>query len=130
MDMAGEEGSLRELVGRLSQDMTLLVRQEVQLARLELGTILARAIRDSMSLAGAGLVGYVGALALVAGIVLVLVEVAGVPAWLAALLVGAVLAAIGIGMMRVAVRDLRRLGPPQRTVKTIRDDVEWVKQQP
>jgi len=130
MDMAGEEGSLRELVGRLSQDMTLLVRQEVQLARLELGTILARAIRDSMSLAGAGLVGYLGALALVAGIVLALVEVAGVPAWLAALLVGAVLAAIGIGMVRVAVRDLRRLGPPRRTVKTIRDDVEWVKQQP
>jgi len=58
MDIAREEGSLSELVGRLSQDMTLLVRQEVQLARVELGGILARAIRDSVSLAGAGLVGY------------------------------------------------------------------------
>jgi uncharacterized membrane protein YqjE len=130
MEMAREEGSLRELVGRLSQDMTLLVRQEVQLARVELGGILARAIRDSVSLAGAGLVGYIGALALVAGIVLVLVQVAGVPAWLAALLVGAVLGVIGIGMVLAAVRDLRRLGPPHRTVKTIRDDVQWVKEQP
>jgi len=130
MDMAREEGSLGELVGRLSQDMTLLVRQEVQLARVELGGILARAIRDSVSLAGAGLVGYAGVLAMVAGIVLVLVQVAGIPAWLAALLVGAALGVIGIGMVLAAVRDLRRLGPPRRTVKTIRDDVQWVKEQP
>jgi len=130
MNIAREEGSLSELVGRLSQDMTLLVRQEVQLARVELGGILARAIRDSVSLAGAGLVGYAGVLALVAGIVLVLVQVAGVPAWLAALLVGAALGVIGIGMVLAAVRDLRRLGPPRRTVKTIRDDVQWVKEQP
>ena len=130
MNIAREEGSLSELVGRLSQDMTLLVRQEVQLARVELGGILARAIRDSVSLAGAGLVGYAGVLAMVAGIVLVLVQVAGIPAWLAALLVGAALGVIGIGMVLAAVRDLRRLGPPRRTVKTIRDDVQWVKEQP
>jgi uncharacterized membrane protein YqjE len=130
MDTAREQESLSELVGQLGQDMTLLVRQEVQLARVELGGILSRAVRDSLSLAGAGLLSYVGVLALVAGIVLVLVQVAGVPAWLAALLVGAVLAVIGLGMVLTAVRDLRRLGPPQRTVKTIRDDVQWVKQQP
>jgi len=130
MDTAREQESLSELVGQLGQDMTLLVRQEVQLARVELGGILSRAVRDSLSLAGAGLLSYVGVLALVAGIVLVLVQVAGVPAWLAALLVGAVLALIGLGMVLTAVRDLRRLGPPQRTVKTIRDDVQWVKQQP
>jgi len=49
---------------------------------------------------------------------------------LAALLVGAALGVIGIGMVLAAVRDLRRLGPPRRTVKTIRDDVQWVKEQP
>jgi len=130
MDTAREQESLSELVGQLGQDMTLLLRQEVQLARVELGGILSRAVRDSLSLAGAGLLSYVGVLALVAGIVLVLVQVAGVPAWLAALRVGAVLAVIGLGMVLTAVRDLRRLGPPQRTVKTIRDDVQWVKQQP
>jgi hypothetical protein len=130
MDMVREDGSLRELVGRLSQDVTLLVRQEVQLAKIELGGIVARAARDSMSLASAALVGYAGALALVAGIVLLLVQVAGVSAWLATLLVGTVFAAIGIAMALAAVRDLRRLGPPERTVKTIRDDVDWVKHQP
>jgi hypothetical protein len=34
-------------------------------------------------------------------------------------------------MVRGALRNLKRIDPsPQRTVKTIEDDIQWVKEQP
>jgi uncharacterized membrane protein YqjE len=130
MEVAREERTLADLVTNLTRDTALLVRQEVQLAKAELGETLARATRDAVSLAGAGLVAGVAALALAATIVLVLVQIAGVPAWLATLLVAAVLGVTAVALIVAALRDLRRIGPPERTVKTIRDDIEWAKHQP
>lgn len=126
-----DERTFGELLGQLSQDMTLLVRQELQLAKTEINEKISRATRNVASLATGGLVSWAGALALVAGSVLLLTQVVGLPAWLAALLVGAVLGITGFVMVWGALRNLKRIDPsPQRTVKTIEDDIQWVKEQP
>ena len=126
-----DERTFGQLMGQLSQDMTLLVRQELQLAKTEINEKISRAMGNVASVATGGLVTWAGALALVAGIILVLSQVVGLPAWLAALLVGAVLGITGFVMVRGALRQLKRIDPtPRRTVKTIEDDIEWVKEQP
>jgi hypothetical protein len=128
---AREERTFGELLGQLSQDLTLLMRQELQLAKTEISEKISRATSDAVSLAAGGLVAYAGALALVAGIILVLNQVMGLAAWLAAVLVSLVLGIIGFVMVRGALRNLKRIEPtPQRTVKTIEDGIQWAKEQP
>ena len=126
-----EERTFSELLGQLSQDLTLLMRQELQLAKTEISEKISRATSDAVSLAAGGLVAFAGALALVAGIILVLNQVTGLPAWLAAVLVSLALGIIGFVMVRGAFRNLKRIEPtPQRTVKTIEDGIQWAKEQP
>ncbi len=125
-----EERSLGELFGELSQNMTLLVRQEVQLARAELSAKVSQVTGDLVRVAAGGLVAYVGALALVAALVLGLHELANIAPWLSALIVGAVLAGAGYFMLRGGLRDLKRVDlSPRRTVETLKDDVQWAKEQ-
>jgi len=126
-----DERTFGQLMGQLSEDMALLVRQEVQLAKTEINQKISGAARDLVSLATGGLVTWAGALALVAGIILLLTEVAGLPAWVAALVVGAALGIAGFAMVRNGVRGLKRIDPaPQRTIKTIKADIQWAKEQP
>jgi hypothetical protein len=126
-----EERTFSELLGQLSQDLNLLMRQELRLVKTEISEKISRATSDAVSLAAGGLVAYAGALALVAGIILVLNQVMGLAAWLAAVLVSLVLGIIGFVMVRGALRNLKRIEPtPQRTVKTIEDGIQWAKEQP
>jgi hypothetical protein len=129
--MAGvrQERSIGELFGEFSQDMTLLVRQEIRLARTEMGEKFSAISKRLTSVLAGGFVAYLGALALVAGIILLLTEVAGLPAWLSALLVGAVMAIGGFMALQAGLRQLKHIDPaPRRTVETIKDDVRWAKE--
>ena len=124
-----QERSIGELFGQLTQDLSLLVRQETQLAKTEIQEKISRANRDFVSLATGGVVGLVGALALVAAVILLLVDPIGLEPWLAALLVGALLAVGGYVMLRGGLRDLRAMDPaPRRTVESIKEDIQRVKE--
>jgi hypothetical protein len=121
--------SIGELIGQLSQDMTLLVRQEARLAKSEMQQKLSRVAADVMSLATGGIVAFVGGLALAAAAILVLIDPVGLSPWLAALLVGAVLVLVGGVMLGRGLRDLKRADPaPRRTVATIKEDIRWAKE--
>jgi len=125
-----QERSVGELFGQLTQDLGLLVRQEAQLAKTEIQTKVSRATSDLVSLATGGIVALIGALALTAAVILLLVDPVGLAPWLAALLVGAVMAGIGYVMLKGGLRDLRQIDPsPRRTVESIKDDIQWAKEQ-
>ena len=127
---SAEERSIGELFGELSQDMALLVRQEAQLAKTEMQQKLSRVTTDLVSLATGGFVAYLGAFALVTAVILLLVDPVGLKPWLAALLVGAVFAIVGWVMLQKGLKDLKRTDPtPRRTVDTIKDDIQWAKEQ-
>jgi hypothetical protein len=125
-----EERSLGELFGQLSEDMSLLVRQELQLAKAEIAEKAARARKDAITTGLGGMVAYLGAFALVAAVILFLTQVVGIAAWLSALLVGAAVAAGGYFLLKRGIRDLGNIDPkPRRTVQTVHDDIQWVKEQ-
>jgi uncharacterized membrane protein YqjE len=127
---SAEERSVGELFGELSQDVALLVRQETQLAKTEMQQKLSKVTTDLVSLAAGGFVAYLGAFALVTAMILLLINPIGLKPWLAALLVGALFAIIGWVMLQKALKDLKRTDPtPRRTVETIKDDIQWAKEQ-
>jgi hypothetical protein len=124
-----QERSTGELFGQLSQDLMLLVRQEAQLAKTEVQAKVARVIADLASLAAGGLVALVGTLALTTAIILLLVDPIGLEPWLAALLVGVVLAMAGYGLLRGSLRDLKAMDPaPRRAVHGVKEDIQMLKE--
>jgi hypothetical protein len=125
-----EERSIGELFGELSQDVGLLVRQEAQLAKTEMQAKLSKVTTDLVALAAGGIVALVGGLALTAAVILLLIDPVGLKPWLAALLVGALMGIIGWVMLQRGLKDLKRTDPtPRRTVETIKDDIQWAKEQ-
>jgi VIT1/CCC1 family predicted Fe2+/Mn2+ transporter len=125
-----EERSIGELFGELSQDVAMLVRQEAQLAKTEMQQKLSKVTSDLVSLAAGGVVALVGGLALTAAVILLLVDPIGMKPWLAALLVGAVLGIVGWVLLQRGMKDLKRTDPtPRRTVETIKEDLQWAKEQ-
>ena len=125
-----EERSIGALFGELSQDVALLVRQEAQLAKTEMQQKLSKVTTDLVALATGGVVALVGGLALTAALILLLIDPVGIKPWLAALLVGAVLAIAGWVMLQRGAKDLKRTDPtPRRTVETIKEDIQWAKEQ-
>ena len=124
-----QDRSIGELFGQLTQDLGLLVRQEAQLAKTEVQAKVSRATSDMVSLATGGVVALIGALALTAAIILLLVDPIGLKPWLAALLVGAVMAGIGFVMLKGGLRDLKKIDPaPRRTVESIKEDIQLAKE--
>jgi hypothetical protein len=129
-DRSVQERSIGELFGQLTQDTALLVRQEVQLAKSEMQQKISRATRDLVSLATGGAVVLLGALTLTAALILILAGPVGIAPWLSALLVGVVLAAVGYTMLQRGLRDLKQTDPtPRRTVESIKEDIQLVKEQ-
>ena len=123
------ERSVGELFGQLSQDLGLLVRQEAQLAKSEVQTKISRLTADLISLATGGIVALLGALALTAAVILLLVDPVGLDPWLAALLVGGVLAVVGYLMLQKSLRDLKDIDPtPRRTVENIKEDIQLARE--
>ena len=125
-----QERSIGELFGQLSQDMTLLVRQEIQLARTEMSDKLSRLATNLVSVAAGGFVAYLGGLALVAAVILALRDLANISLAVSALIVGAILAVIGWVMLQRGLKEMKRVDlAPRRTVETLKDDVQWAKEQ-
>jgi Na+/melibiose symporter-like transporter len=124
-----DERSLGDLFSDLSRETTTLVRQEVQLAKAELTQSATEAARGIGMLAAGGAVAYAGLLFLLLAIVSGLIE-AGWDAWLAALIVGVVVVAIGAFLVLRAREALKPANlAPQKTVETLKEDAAWAKEQ-
>ena len=124
-----QERSIGELFGQLTQDLSLLVRQETQLAKTEIQEKISRASRDLVALAAGGIVALIGGFALAAAIILLLVDPVGLEPWLASLLVGVLLAGGGYLMLQNGLRDLKTVDPaPRRTVESVKEDIQAIKE--
>ena len=122
----GAEPGLGELVKQLANDTTTLVRQEVSLAKLELGQATKKVGKGVAFLAVGGSLVLVGLLTLVAFLVMVLADMFDDKPWLGALIVG--LFFVGVGAM-VALSARKELYAsslaPTETLNTLRDDKQW-----
>jgi hypothetical protein len=116
------DASLGELVALATKDVSLLVRQEIELAKAEVGRQVASAA------VGVGLLGV--AAGLVLGALLALMIFFGeLFAWLglarfwAFLLTAGLLLVLAGVLAGLAALRLRKLQPPHRTVASVREDV-------
>ncbi len=123
----GGADSTGELVSRLSQDVSRLVRDEFRLAQLEISGKAKRAGVGAGLLGAAGIIAHYGLGVLIATAILVLAL--AVDAWLAALIVGVVLLAIAGIVALIGKRRVTEAAPPvpERAVENIKRDVDAVK---
>ena len=129
MQESKDERSLGELLGDLMQQTGTLVRQEMKLATTELSDKASRVGKDIGALAVGGAVAYAGFLALLAAIIIGLGQL-GLPWWIAALLVGAVVVAIGGLMVQKGLTALKHQSMvPQQTITSLKEDQTWAKEQ-
>ncbi|HEX7331195.1 MAG TPA: phage holin family protein [Pyrinomonadaceae bacterium] len=119
---------LGDLFSDLASDMSNLVRQEVNLAKLEVTQKAKYLGRNVGYLVVGGAVAYAGMLAIIAAIIMLLDNY--MPTWGAALLVGAVVALIAWLMIGKAMSALQNADlTPRETVETLKEDATWAKQQ-
>lgn len=120
-----EELSLGELVGRMTSDLTVLFRQEIELAKVELKEEAAKAGKGAGILGGGAFAGYLAAvmLSFAAAWALAVVMSTGF-----AFLVVGILYAAAAGVMLLAGRkEMKSVHGPHQTVQTVKEDARWVR---
>ena len=132
LDLASGEREKRqetvpELVKELTRDISELVRQEIELARVEMTEKGKKAGLGVGMFGGAAVLGV----AVVGGsmaTVIILLDLA-MPLWLASL-VATVLFAAAAGLLALRGRDeLKETGVPipERTKQSVKEDIQWAK---
>jgi uncharacterized membrane protein YqjE len=124
----GETRSTGELVKQLSEQVTVLIRDELKLAQLEMTRKGKQAGVGAGLLGGSGLVALYGVGCLIACAVIAISGV--VAAWLAALIVGAALLAAAAVAALIGKGRLQKAVPPvpEEAVSSVRADVEEIKE--
>jgi hypothetical protein len=116
-----ESQSAMGLLRRLTDELATLVRQELALATAEISRSMRVMFAGAASLAIGGAVLYTGLLAMLAAAVLALAT--RLHPWLAALVIGAAVTAVGIVLVAAGLRSLDPSTlKPSRTVESLRRD--------
>jgi len=119
--------SIGELVASLSRDLSTLVRQEIELAKVEMSEKGKKAGLGAGMFGGAGVAGLLALISL--SVMAILVLNAWMKDWLAALIVTLFWGAVA-GLLAMRGRqELQELGSPvpEQTKETIKEDIEWAK---
>jgi hypothetical protein len=121
--------SLSQLLKDLLDDLSILVQQQIALARAEMLDKAKLYARASVMMVVAVVLSLLAIGVLTACIILAIDLV--LPAWLAALIVGVAYLLIAGILVLVGMARLRQAGKPvpEQTIETIKEDVSWAKQQ-
>ena len=121
------ERPIGEVAKELTSDLSLLMRQEIELAKAEM-TQKGRTAAPGLGMfGGAGIVALCAAGAITA--FLVLVFSLFLPEWAAALIVGALLTAVAYLLAKQGKERVAEAGKPvpEQTIETVKEDLEWAK---
>jgi hypothetical protein len=121
------ERPLGEVAQDLTRDLSLLVRQEVELAKSEMAQKGRVAAPGLGMIGGAGVVGLMAAGAVTAFLILALSIV--LDEWLSAMIVGLALAGAAYVLAKRGKERVAEAGSPlpEQTIETVKEDVEWTK---
>jgi uncharacterized membrane protein YqjE len=125
---ADDDRSLGQIVGDLSNDLTTLVKQELELARTELKEEAAKAGKGAGMLGGAGVSGL---LALILGsFALAYLLDNWMPVELAFLIVTILWAIVGAVLAARGRKELKNTNPQlPETQQTLKEDAAWARAQ-
>jgi xanthine/uracil permease len=130
-----DERSLGQLLKELTREISTLLRQEVELAKTEMSEKASRAGESLGALAVGGGVALLGALSLLAAAIYGLTALLDrfislrIAVWLAPLIIGVILAAVGYALVKKALARLKGESlAPRRTAQSLRENKEWLRQ--
>jgi hypothetical protein len=130
--MANEKNpnSFASLLTDVVNDIRDLFRQEVNLARVEIKQEMSNAKSAAIKIGGAVFALLLATLFLLTALARGLSDLFHMPVWAGYAIVGVLLGIVG-GVMMVAARaNVQKVGPiPARTVRTMKENVEWVKRE-
>ncbi|MFF9066222.1 phage holin family protein [Streptomyces sp. NPDC014891] len=117
-----------DLVARASEQMSTLVREEMELARAEMVQKGKRIGMGGGLFGGAGLVGILAAQAAVAAVIAALALL--LPLWASALITAALLAAVAAAMAAAGRSQIAKAGKPapEQTIDSVKADVAEIKE--
>jgi uncharacterized membrane protein YqjE len=121
-----EGRSAGDLLGKVTTDLSTLLRQEVELAKVEIKEEATKAGKASGMLASAGAVGYLVLVFL--SLALMFALDAAMPIGWAALITAVVLGIVAAVLFVLGRKRLQQVNPkPEQTVETLKEDVQWAK---
>jgi uncharacterized membrane protein YqjE len=124
-----ESRSLGELFGNLTEQTRNLLRQEIELAKVEIKQEATRAGKASGKLVAGGAIGFVAFLLLSWAIAWAIDLVW--PRWAAFGIVGLVYAIVAAVLAQAGRKQLQDVNlPPPQTVDEVKETKEWVSNQP
>jgi uncharacterized membrane protein len=123
------EPSLSSLVGGIINDVQVLMKQEVALARREIAEELQKAKQAAISL-GIGLgIASIGGLLLIFMLVFLLNwAVPAIPLWASFGIIGGLLILAGVALLARAKKKAESIHVvPERTAETMKENLQWIK---
>jgi uncharacterized membrane protein YqjE len=125
---AGADRSVGAVVGDIANDLSTLVRQEMELARTEIKQEVARAGKGAGMLGGAGVAGHLFLWFLSLALVYLLDN--WMPLELGALITALVWAAVAGVLALRGRRELQEAEPQlPRTQQSLKEDAQWLRAQ-
>ena len=116
-----------ELVREVAQDLSKLLGQELELAKLEVKTEAKKAGKTAGAFGGAGAAGYFAVLFASLTLMFALASLFDSHVW-AALVVTVLWAVVGAVLYSRAKKQAAELNPkPEMTVQTLKEDAQWAK---
>jgi hypothetical protein len=123
-----DDRSLGQIVSDVAQDLSTLVRQELDLAKTEVKQEAGRAGRGVGLLGGAGVAGHLALIFVSLCAVFVLND--AVPLEIAALIVAVVWAIVAAVLAQIGKKALDRTNPAlPETQRSLKEDAAWARQQ-
>ena len=122
----GTDASLGELVAHATQDLSQLLRQELALAKLELKKEAVNAGKGAAMLGGAGGAGLF-ALVFLSIAAAYAISWLGIPLGWGFFVVGFLYLLVAAVLALLGGKNLKKVGPPERTIAMVKDDVAWAK---
>jgi hypothetical protein len=123
------ERTLGQLVADASHDLSSILRSEVALAKAEIKADVTAVATGAGMFVGAAVLAFLALILLLIAAAYGLVA-AGLDPWLAFLIVAAVLLLITLVLVLIGRSQVRRAGPPERTIRTSRETVQALKGAP
>jgi putative superfamily III holin-X len=120
-----EEQSLGQLVATASRDLSLLVHKEFELIKAELADDAKHAGIGAGFLGGGGFLALLGLVFLSFALGFALSASVGL-GW-GFFIVAMIYLVLAGGLALAGVKNVREVGPPRRTITTLKADLAWVK---
>jgi hypothetical protein len=111
----------------MTSDLSTLFRQEVALAKVELKEEATKAGKGAGMFGGTAFAGYLAVVLLSFAAAWGLAEV--MATGLGFLVMGALYAIVGGALFVAGRRKMESIHGPQRTVQTVKEDTQWVREQ-